>query len=90
MIGPVCGLVVGVAPIRNAEGRYTLVWVYAPSTTVVFRDDWRGWYGNLLDREIVLMERLFRSLHASRDVGDGGLTELGVIGGLPRCRTFRV
>jgi len=39
VMGPACGLVVGVAPIRNAEGRYPLVWVYAPSTTVVFRDD---------------------------------------------------
>lgn len=29
VIGPGCGLVVGVAPIRNAEGRYPLVWVYA-------------------------------------------------------------
>jgi hypothetical protein len=33
VIGPACGLVVGAAPIRNAEGRYPLVWVYAPSTT---------------------------------------------------------
>ncbi|MCA2301868.1 hypothetical protein JF737_24995, partial [Mycobacterium avium] len=29
-LGPSCGLVVGVAPIRDQDGYYPLVWVAAP------------------------------------------------------------
>ncbi|WP_238396647.1 hypothetical protein [Mycolicibacterium sp. CBMA 234] len=39
VIGPACGLVVGVAPIRNADGRYPLVWVYASPATAIVPDD---------------------------------------------------
>ncbi|MGB8403131.1 MAG: hypothetical protein WCE30_03530 [Mycobacterium sp.] len=39
VIGPTCGLVVGVAPIRNAEGRHPLVWVHAPPATAIVPDD---------------------------------------------------
>lgn len=30
VFGPMSGFVVGVAPLRDRDGRYPLVWVYAP------------------------------------------------------------
>jgi hypothetical protein len=30
VFGPTCGLVVGVSPVKDHDGRYPLVWVAAP------------------------------------------------------------